>query len=501
MAVVRRGVGLRPLALYLIVLLTFGAGIAATLKRGKTLEHRVPSAAQQGVVPSVPADSLSQTLAGSVVRGRLARPLGLLLLELVVIVLVARLLGAAFERWGQPAVVGEIVGGIVLGPSVLGAAAPQAFAFLFRPTALAMLELFAQIGVVLFLFVVGLDLDLSLLRGKATAAIAVSHASILVPYFLGVVLSLFLYPELAPPGVSFSAFALFLGIAMSITAFPVLARILSDRGMTRTPLGSTAITCAAVDDVTAWSLLALVVGVAVSKGWTSAAWTIGLALAFTAAMLGVVRPLLARAVRGRAEAAKAPGKTAMAATLVLLLGSALATEAIGIHALFGAFLAGLVMPRAAKLRRSLTERLEEVSGVFLLPVFFAFTGLRTQIGLLNDLSSWLLCAVIILVATAGKLGAGMLAARWTGMDWIDAFSLGALMNTRGLMELIALNVGYDLKILSPRIYTMMVLMALITTFATGPLLSAAERQRRRARRESYAVNAVAASRRSPTRNP
>src|SRR5215471_9458276 len=203
MAVVRRGVGLRPLALYLIVLLTFGAGIAATLKRGKTLEHRVPSAAQPGVVPSVPADSFSHTLAGGVVGGRLARPLGLLLLELVVIVLVARLLGAAFERWGQPAVVGEIVGGIVLGPSVLGAAAPQAFAFLFRPTALAMLELFAQIGVVLFLFVVGLDLDLSLLRGKATAAIAVSHASILVPYFLGVVLSLFLYPELALPASPF----------------------------------------------------------------------------------------------------------------------------------------------------------------------------------------------------------------------------------------------------------------------------------------------------------
>ncbi len=478
---VRAGFALRPLLFYVAVLLVFGLGIGLTLKRGASLwpadADRVAAAASSGPETAAPSPSASPRGAG---RGPLQRPLALLLLQLAVIVLLARLLGAAFQRWGQPAVIGEIVAGILLGPSVFGAAAPAAFAALFHASSLPTLELFAQIGVVLFLFVVGLELDVSLLRGKAHTAVVVSHASILVPYFLGVVLALFVYRELAPPAVAFAPFALFLGIAMSITAFPVLARILSDRRMTATPLGSTAITCAAVDDVTAWSILAVVVGLAASRGFSAAAWTIGWTLAFTAAMLGVVRPILARAVPASTPQ-RAPGKTAMAAALVLLLGSALATEAIGIHALFGAFLAGVVMPRGASLRAALTERLEEVSGVFLLPVFFAFTGLRTQIGLLNDARSWLLCLVIVLVATVGKLGAAMVAARLTGTGWIDAFALGALMNTRGLMELIALNVGLDLKILSPRIFAMMVLMALITTAGTGSMLSLADGLRRRGR--------------------
>jgi Kef-type K+ transport system membrane component KefB len=310
----------------------------------------------------------------------------------------------------------------------------------------------------------------------AQTAVVVSHASIVVPYFLGVVLSLVLYRELAPPGVSFLAFALFMGIAMSITAFPVLARILSERRLTGTKLGDTAITCAAVDDVTAWSLLAVVVAVVSARGFSAAVPTIVLTLAFIAAMIWLVRPLLKRLFAR--VGAGLPGSTiGLTGALLFLLASALTTEAIGIHALFGAFLAGAVIPREARLREALTSRLEEVTSVLLLPLFFAFTGLRTEIGLLNDGRSWLLCGLIILVATAGKLGGTLLAARLTRLSWADSFALGALMNTRGLMELIALNLGYELGILSPRVFAMMVLMALTTTLATGPLLSLADRFR------------------------
>jgi Kef-type K+ transport system membrane component KefB len=468
---------------YLAVILIFGAGIYLVLERGKRLEGERTMAAAPGPVPHAGA---VQTRAGpaeprghpAVLVDNLRHPLGLLLLQLIVIVSAARLLGALFRRFGQPAVIGEIVAGLVLGPSLLGAVAPRLFGFLFDTSSLATLKLFAEIGVVLFLFVVGLRLDLAGLRHKAQTAIVVSHASIVVPYFLGVLLSLFLYRQLAPASATFLAFALFMGIAMSITAFPVLARILTERHMAGTYLGSTAITCAAVDDVTAWSILAVVVAVVNSQGLLASAETIGLVLLFIAVMLWVVRPLLAR-LFAPSESGPAPGKTVIAGALILLVGSALTTQAIGIHALFGAFLAGAVMPRGARQRDALTARLEEVSSVLLLPVFFAFTGLRTEIDLLNDARSWLFCAVIVLVATAGKLGGSMLAARLTRLGWIDSFALGALMNTRGLMELIALNVGYELGILSPRVFTMMVLMALVTTLATGPLLSLADLLRRR----------------------
>lgn len=292
------------------------------------------------------------------------------------------------------------------------------------------------------------------------------------------VLSFFLYPRLAPANVSFVAFALFLGIAMSVTAFPVLVRILRERGLSRTFLGDTAVTCAAVDDVTAWSLLAMVVAIVNAQGPWASIRTVLLALAFILLTLRVAGPALRRGIGSHADAGE-PSKTVVAGVLLFLLGSALATELIGIHALFGAFLAGVVMPRQAAFRSYLSQRLEEFSSIFLLPVFFAFTGLRTEIGLLRDAETWLICLLIVFVATAGKLGASMLAARLTGMGWLESFELGALMNTRGLMELIALNVGYELGILPPRIFTMMVLMALATTFATGPLLALAERTRRR----------------------
>lgn len=466
----------KTLFLYAVVILTFGAGIFAVLERGKRLEG--DRAALAGAVPAPREAAPAASAEGP--ADNLRHPLGRLLLQLIVIVLAARLAGSLLRRFHQPAVIGEIVAGLVLGPSVFGAAAPDLYGFLFEASSLSALKLFAEIGVVLFLFVVGLELDLSLLSNRAQTAVVVSNTSIVVPYFLGVLLSLFLYRELAPEGVSFLAFALFMGIAMSITAFPVLARILAERRMTGTVLGSTAITCAAVDDVTAWSILAVVVAIANSRGLQAAAATVALTVVFIAVMLAVVRPLLRR-LFARNGWANAPGRTATAVVLLLLLASALMTEAIGIHALFGAFLAGVVMPREANLRAALTERLEELSSVLLLPVFFAFTGLRTQVGLLNDARGWMFCAVIILVATAGKLWGTLFAARLTGLGWIDSFALGALMNTRGLMELVALNIGYELEILSPRVFAMMVLMALATTFATGPLLSLADALRRRSR--------------------
>lgn len=462
----------KPLFVYLAILVVFGVGIYAVLESGHRLEKaRAASAATQA------REEASLERAAPAATGDQRSPLPILLLQLISIVLTARVLGALFRRIGQPPVIGEIVAGILLGPSLLGAVAPNVFEFLFPPASVGLLKLFAEIGVLLFLFAVGLELDVKHLRHRAQTAVVVSHASIVVPYFLGVALALNLYTDMAPPAVAFLPFALFMGIAMSITAFPVLVRILKERGLAGTQLGNIAVTAAAVDDVTAWSLLAMVVAIAGSHGFWAATVTMALTVVFIAAMLFGVGPLLRRLLAVTAQQEE-PGKTGVAVVLVVLLASALTTELIGIHALFGAFLAGVVMPRQPRFRAYLTERLEEFSSVFLLPLFFAFTGLRTKIGLLNDSESWLICGLIILVATAGKLGGSMLAARLTGERWADAFALGALMNSRGLMELIALNVGYELGILSPRIFAMMVLMALVTTFATGPLLSVADRFRR-----------------------
>lgn len=403
--------------------------------------------------------------------GNAGSPLPRLLLQLIVIVLAARMLGALAARVKQPPVIGEIAAGVLLGPSLLGWVAPGASAFLFPAPSLPTLQLLSQIGVLLFMFVVGVELEASHLRGKAHTAVAVSHFSIVIPFILGVSLSLALYGQYAPDGVAFHSFALFLGIAMSITAFPVLARMLEERRLTATPLGTTAITCAAVDDVTAWSLLAFVVAVTTSGGALAKLLVMmGLSLLFVLLMLFAVRPLLQR-VLDPERGGETLSKERIAMVLGVLLSSALATEIIGIHALFGAFVAGAIMPTGGVFRRVLRERLESISSVFLLPLFFAYTGLRTQIGLLDDVASWAICLAIIAVATIGKLGGTAIAARWTGMSWRDAVALGALMNTRGLMELIALNVGYDLGILTPEIFAMMVLMALVTTAMTGPLLS------------------------------
>ena len=399
-------------------------------------------------------------------------PLARLLVQFLVIILATRAVGSIFARFGQPAVIGEITAGILLGPSLFGWVWPGASAFIFPKESLGVLQLISQIGVCVFMFVVGLELDPMHLRQKARAAVVISNVGIIVPFVLGVAASLWLHPMFAASRTNFITFALFMGTAMSITAFPVLVRILKDRGLMKTPLGSLAIACAAVGDASAWTMLALVVAIARATGLAPTFFNLGLVVVFVALMLFVVRPRLTRWLRVD-ELDASLGRSAVATALIFMTVSALLTEIMGIHALFGAFLAGVVMPESKAFRDGLTLQLENFSSVFLLPLFFAFSGLRTHLGLLNDLNSWLVCAGIIAIAMLGKFGGSMLAARFMGMNWNESFALGALMNTRGLVELIALNIGYDLGILPPLIFTMMVLMALATTFMAGPLLNLA----------------------------
>ena len=402
-------------------------------------------------------------------------PLAPVLGALIVVVAAARGLGIAFRRLGQPPVIGEVVAGIVLGPSLLGWLWPAGAAALVPPEAAPALRVLAEIGVVLFMFLVGLELDLGLLARRTRASIAVSHASIVVPFLLGATLALWLYPVVGTADVPFAVFALFLGVAMSVTAFPVLARILRDLGMQRTELGAIALGCAAVDDVTAWILLALVVGVArASLG--EATRTLVLTAAYVLVLATIVRPLVARVVSGLDRRGELP-ESMVAGACVALLASAFATEAIGIHALFGAFALVALVPHDARLAGDLERRLGDPVRILLLPAYFAYTGLRTQIGLLAGATEWTLAAAVIAVASLGKFGGSYLAARLTGLAPRTAASLGVLLNTRGLMELVVLNIGLDLGVISPTLFAIMVVMALVTTLATAPVVGWLERER------------------------
>jgi Kef-type K+ transport system membrane component KefB len=473
---------LKNLLFYVAMLLVFGGGILFALGSGSRLDRTKPvteiAATSVSVKPSLPgAGRLESSLisARGVLHENLRNPLSILLLQIIVILIAARLCGRLFLKIGQPAVVGEMIAGIILGPSVLGMLSPEALTFLFPASSLDSLKLLSQIGVMLFMFVVGMELNAQHLKERAQAALLVSHASILVPFFLGVVLSLVIYGPLGSSKTPFTAFALFMGIAMSLTAFPVLARIIEERGMSKTYLGSTAIACAAVADITAWCILPVVIAIVKANGLEASIVTIILALLFVGIMIFLLRPQIGRIITRNFEN-ETRRKGLITGTVAFMFACAWFTELIGIHALFGAFLAGAVMPTANGYRSLLREKLETFSSAALLPLFFAFTGLRTQINLLSDWQSWLICLGIILVAIAGKLGGSMLTARWTGMSWHDSFSIGVLMNTRGLIELVVLNIGYDLGILPARIFAIMVLMALFTTSMTGPLLSLLKRR-------------------------
>lgn len=390
------------------------------------------------------------------------------LAALAVVIIAARVLGRIFRRLGQPPVIGEVIAGIMLGPSFFGRIWPEGAAALLPAESTPYLQVIAQIGVILFMFLVGLELNTHRLRRDSHATIAISHASIVVPFILGAALAIWLYPRFSSDDVPFTVFALFMGISMSVTAFPVLARILTDRGIQSTPLGAVALTCAAVDDVTAWCLLAFVVSIARARALDAFA-TLALVLVFIAAMLWFVRPLMTRLVQRTGRTGRM-SQDVMALIVVSLLISALATEAIGIHALFGSFVVGAIIAHDSFVAAELRRRINDIVVVLFLPAFFAYTGMRTQIGLLGGADEWLMCAVIVLVACLGKLGGSAVAARFAGMSWRGSAALGVLMNTRGLMELIVLNIGLDLGVLSPTLFAMLVIMAVVTTMMTAPLL-------------------------------
>ena len=362
--------------------------------------------------------------------------------------------------------------GVLLGPSFLGQVFPSIEARLFPSASLPTLHLISQLGVVLFMFVVGMEVDVDRLRRRARATVLISNAGIIVPFALGVWLSLYLHERYAPAGVPFLIFALFIGTAMSITAFPVLARILAERGLKGTELGNLAIGCAAIDDVTAWCLLALVLAFSRGEGFVGPLTAVALAGLVAVIAFAIVRPRAAQLFRERASNG-VPPRTLLTA-LLFLLAVALSTEAIGVHAIFGAFLAGVAVGGAGDLREPLRRSIEPLTSTLLLPLFFAFSGLRTEVGSLSG-EAWLACALVLLAAVAGKFGAVTAAARIQGTPWRESLALGALMNTRGLMELVVLNIGYDLGILSPQMYTMMVIMALTTTCMAGPVLALLER--------------------------
>jgi Kef-type K+ transport system membrane component KefB len=401
--------------------------------------------------------------------GLLADSLTRFIAQIVAIIAVSRLIGIAARRFGQPMVIAEIIAGILLGPSLLGWALPEVSTALFAPDSLSTIRVISEIGLVLFMFLIGLELDDDLLRGRGSASVAISYTSILLPFLLGGTLSLSLYPAFAGDSTSLTTFALFMGAAMSITAFPVLARILGERRLLRSRVGSVAIACAAVDDVTTWCILAFVVASARATGIDAALTTTALAVAYVAVMLVVVRSVVAR-LGARANAPGGISHDVIATILVLLLISSWVSELIGIHALFGAFLFGAVIPKRGGFARAIAEKLEDLVLIALVPLFFAYSGLRTEIGLLDSGYDWAICGLIVLIATLGKAGGGAVAARISGLSWREAGALGVLLNTRGLMGLIVLNLGLDLGVISPTLFSMMIIMALATTLFATPLL-------------------------------
>ncbi len=398
-------------------------------------------------------------------------PLSLLILQIITILVISRVIGLLFKKIGQPTVMGEILAGVLLGPTFLGWITPDFSNFLFAKESLPNLYLFSQFGIIFFMFVIGMELDTGIWKKSAFKAITISHSSIALSFFLGVVISyVFIFKEFAPQHVSFVAFSLFFGISMSITAFPVLGRIVQERGMTKSKRGALAITVAAVDDVTAWTLLAVIIAVIKAGSLSSAMVTISLTFLYILFMFYVVKPLMSR-LGMKYSGREMLNKTVVALVFFILLFSSAMTEVIGIHAFFGAFLAGVVMPEGSNLKRIMVEKIEDIALVLLLPLFFVFTGLRTHISFGGDPEMWKACVWVILMAFIGKFGGSAFTSKILGLNWKSAISLGVLMNTRGLMELVVLNIGYDMGVLSSEIFSIMVVMTLVTTFMTGPGLS------------------------------
>lgn len=447
---------------YVLITGGFTALMYWIVTKGKSLEN-----GRQIVSPVTDNDFQAQFLRA--LQHNLQHPLAILLLQIITIIVVARFFGWLFRKIGQPSVIGEIIAGIFLGPSLVGMYFPEYSALLFPKESLGNLQFLSQIGLILFMYVIGMELDLKVLKNQAKEAVVISHASIVIPFALGMGLSYFIYHQFAPQGVDFLSFSLFMGIAMSITAFPVLARIVQERGINKTRLGTIVITCAAADDITAWCILAAVIAIVKAGSVASSLYIMLMAFGYVLAMLFLVKPFFKK-VGDLYSRHDTISKSVSAIFLLTLIISSYITEIIGIHALFGAFMTGVIMPDVAKVRNLFIEKVEDVAVILLLPLFFVFTGLRTEIGLINDAYLWKVTGGIIAVAVIGKFIGSALTARFVGQNWRDSLTIGALMNTRGLMELVVLNIGYELGVLSPKVFTMMVIMALVTTFMTGPAL-------------------------------
>lgn len=475
----------RSIALYAGSLLVFGVIIYFLLLRGDGLRPHLAEelvAAAQGVPEGTAMEQFQRTIGGN-----MQHALAVLLMQIVAIIAVARGFAYVFTKLGQPTVIGEIMAGIVLGPSVVGYWFPGISEFLFPAGSLGNLQFMSQIGLVLFMFVIGMELDLKVLQGRAHTALVISHSSIVTLFALGIGLSYWLYLDFAPPTIAFRSFALFMGIALSITAFPVLARIIQERGLTRTKVGAMAIATAASDDVAAWCILAAVIAIVKAGSVVSAGYVIAAATIYVVFMIVVLRPFLRRLGEVHADRTSL-GRPIVAMMFLVMLASAWATEVIGIHPLFGAFLAGVIMPPNLRFRQLLVGKLEDVSLVLLLPLFFVFTGLRTRIGLLATEDLWITCAAVVGVAVIGKSAAVAFASRITGLNWKDSLTMGVLMNTRGLMELVVLNIGYDLGVINAELFAIMVIMALFSTLMTGPALDLVERLFRRTRDDAATIS-------------
>lgn len=394
----------------------------------------------------------------------------LLISQVVVILIAARLVGWVFKKFNQPRVIGEMAAGIMLGPSLFGWIFPGFYAALFPVSSLASLNILSQLGLILYMFIVGLEFDVAELRSQGHVALIISHTSIIIPLILGALVAVYLYPHLSGEGVDMMSFSLFMGTAMAITAFPVLARILNDLDLLKTGLGRMSIACASIDDATGWCVLAYLVWFIKSGDSQHAAWfaPVGLAV-FMAVMIWGVRRLLRRMEDYFSKQGKLSDQH-FVLIILIVLGSALTTEILGLHLVFGAFIAGAMMPKKREITSYLAEKFGSVTLLLMLPLFFAFAGLRTQIGLLQGAQMWFYCGLLIAVAIVGKLGGSGIAARLCGLSARDSVALGVLMNTRGLMELVILNVGLDIKVITPTVFSMMVIMALVTTVMTAPLL-------------------------------
>lgn len=459
--------GTKSITFYLLMICVFGSLMYFIAKEGEghqvedamTAAYDAPKNMQEGFV-----------LFKNLLMHHVESTIGILLLQIITILIAVRIFGWLFLKIGQPTVIGEIVAGIVLGPSVLGHLFPEVSEFLFRPESLASINILSEFGLILFMFAIGMELDITEVRKKLKETILISHTSTIVPFFFGMLTAYFLYDTYAHKTTPFLSFSLFVGIAMSITAFPVLARIIQEKGLTRSHLGTITLASAANGDITAWCLLAVVVAIAQAGSMLSATYNILFSFLYILMMFIVVRPFL-RVVGHLYHNKEVVNKGLVALMFLLLVISAYLTEILGLHALFGAFIAGVVMPSNVKFRKIMTEKVEDVSLSLLLPLFFVSTGLRTEIGLLNTPELWGICLVFIIVAIAGKFGGALFSARFVGESWKDSFYIGALMNTRGLMELVVLTIGYEMDILPPSVFVMLVLMTLVTTFMTTPLVS------------------------------